>query len=47
MVAGPDGKVRQADQLKEGETIRLMTAHRRAQCIVTAVEETHESTENL
>ena len=47
MVAGPDGKVRQADQLQEGETICLMTAHRRAQCLVTAVEETHESTQNL
>lgn len=44
MVAGPDGKVRQADQLKEGETVHLITAHRRAQCLVTAVEETHEST---
>ena len=47
MVAGPDGKVHQADQLQEGETICLMTAHRRAQCLVTAVEETHESTQNL
>ncbi len=47
MVAGPDGKVRQADQLQEGETICLMTAHCRAQCFVTAVEETHESTQNL
>ena len=47
MVAGPDGKVRQADQLQEGETICLMAAHRRAQCLVTAVEETHESTQNL
>ena len=47
MVAGPDGKVRQADQLQEGETICLITAHRRAQCLVTAVEETHESTQNL
>lgn len=47
MVAGPDGKVRQADQLQKGETICLMTAHRRAQCLVTAVEETHESTQNL
>ena len=47
MVAGPDGKVRQADQLQEGETICLMTAHRRAQCLVTEVEETHESTQNL
>lgn len=47
MVAGSDGKVRQADQLKEGETICLMTAHRRAQCLVTAVEETHESTQNF
>ena len=47
MVAGPDGKIRQADQLQEGETICLMTAHRRAQCLVTAVEETHESTQNL
>ena len=47
MVAGPDGKVCQADQLQEGETICLMTAHRRAQCLVTAVEETHESTQNL
>ena len=44
MVAGPNGKVRQADQLAAGDKITLLTAHRRAQCLVTAVEDTDEST---
>ena len=30
MVAGADGKIRQADQLAPGDTIRLVAAHRRA-----------------
>ena len=47
MVAGADGKIRQADQLAPGDTIRLVAAHRRAQCLVTAVEETDESTQNI
>ena len=47
MVAGPDGKVRQAGQLEAGQTIRLIAAHRRAECLVTAVEETDESTQNI
>ena len=44
---GADGKIRQADQLAPGDTIRLVAAHRRAQCLVTAVEETDESTQNI
>ena len=47
MVAGADGKIRQADQLAPGDTIRLVAAHRRAQCLVKAVEETDESTQNI
>ena len=47
MVAGPDGTVRQAGQLAAGETIRLIAAHRRAECLVTAVEETDESTQDI
>ena len=47
MIADSDGKIQQADQLAKGETIQLITAHRRAQCLVTAVEETDESTQNI
>ena len=47
MVAGPDGTVRQAGQLAAGQTIRLIAAHRRAECLVTAVEETDESTQDI
>ena len=47
MVAGPDGRVRQAGQLRAGENIQLIAAHRRARCLVTAVEETDESTQDI
>ncbi len=47
MVAGPRGEVRQADSLTAGEEIRLIAAHRRAICLVTTVEETDESTQDL
>ena len=47
MIADLDGKIQQEDQLAKGEIIQLITAHRRAQCLVTAVEETDESTQNI
>ena len=47
MVAGRDGKIRQADCLAAGEEICLVTARRRARCLVTAVEENHESTQDV
>ena len=47
MVAGADGKVLQAGQLEAGQTIRLIAAHRQARCLVTAVEETDASTQNV
>ena len=47
MVAGPDGKVRQAGELAAGERIQLIAARRRAQCLVTAVEERDESTQDI
>ena len=47
MVAGKDGRVRQADQIEAGQTIRLLTARRRALCLVTDVEDSDESTQDV
>ena len=47
MVAGADGRVRQADQIEAGQTIRLLTARRRALCLVTDVEDSDESTQDV
>ena len=47
MVAGEDGRVRQADQIEAGQTIRLLTARRRALCLVTDVEDSDESTQDF
>ncbi len=47
MVTGPDGTVRQPDRLAAGDEICLLGARRRAQCLVTAVEDRDESTQKL
>ncbi len=47
MLTAPDGTVRTVQQLQAGEEVTIRGAAHRAQCIITAVEEEHESTKNL
>lgn len=47
MLTSPDGAVRTVPQLKTGEPVVIHGASHKAQCVITAVEEEHESTKDL
>lgn len=47
MLTAPDGAVRTVQQLRAGDRVVIRGAAHRAQCVITAVEEEHESTKDL